>query len=322
MYSTFDEAWCLLQKALCFQKEPSTVLNSNIWKMAGQVLMDNPDCPVEVSRAVHALMCISLVEAPVGSPVSQANSRQARTAQALQGVSLAAQKSLAGMTASGQQLQQSTACDEQAEAQRMQQEATQLPSTALATISSQCQSPLLQAGGADHQVVGAVMAPIVLQLAESNRTVRRANAWMSNAAHSMDKSKSFQPLLAVAMVTQSQQLYGLARYQAASATARLTSAPAATTENGLKVPVTSPIRRKVAQDTRAEKRAFQQTQNMQERVINMPGAAQPAAGPSSNTGMQQTQGAADVLRRNMSGGIAIVYPGHSEEPYWTEWMGK
>ena len=54
----------------------------------------------------------------------------------------------------------------------------------------------------------------------------------------------------------------------------------------------------------------------------MPGAAQPAAGPSSNTGMQQTQGAADVLPRNMRGGIAIVYPGHSGEPYWTEWMGK
>lgn len=196
----------------------------------------------------------------------------------------------------------------------MQQEATQLLSTALATISSQCQSPLLQAGGADHQVVGAVMAPIVLQLAESNKTVRRANAWMSNAADSMDKSESFQALLAVAMVTQSQQLYGLARYQAASARARLTSAPAATTENGLKVPVTSPIRRKVAQDTRAEKRAFQQTQNMQERVVNMPGAAQPAAGPSSNTGMQQTL-AADVLPQNMSGGIAIVYPGHSGEPY-------
>ena len=242
--------------------------------MAGQVLMDNPNCPVEVSRAVHALMSISLPEVPVGSPVSQANSRQARTAQALQEVSLAAQESLAGMTASGQQLQQPTAYDEQAEAQRMQQEATQLLSTALATISSQCQSPLLQAGGADHQVVGAVMAPIVLQLAESNRTVCRANAWMSNAAHSMDKSESYQALLAVAMVTQSQQLYGLARYQAASARARLTSAPAASTENGLKVPMTSPVRRKAAQDTRAEKRAFQQAQSMQEHVVNMPGAAQ------------------------------------------------
>ena len=102
MYSTSAEADCLLQEALRTQKEPSTVLNSRIWKMAGQVLMDNPDCPVEVSRAVHALMGISLLEVPVGSPVSQANSRQARTAHALQGVSLAAQESLAGMTASRQ----------------------------------------------------------------------------------------------------------------------------------------------------------------------------------------------------------------------------
>ncbi|KAL0050065.1 hypothetical protein WJX82_003733 [Trebouxia sp. C0006] len=36
----------------------------------------------------------------------------------------------------------------------------------------------------------------------------------------------------------------------------------------------------------------------------------------------ETYGAADVLPMNMSGGIAIVYPGHSGEPYWTEWMGK
>ncbi|DBA92390.1 TPA: hypothetical protein ACH3X1_015761 [Trebouxia sp. C0004] len=76
---------------------------------------------------------------------------------------------------------------------------------------------------------------------------------MTNAAHSMDKSESFHTLLAVAMVTQSQQLYGLARYQAASARAWLTSALATGTEAGLKVPVTSPVCRKAAQDTRAEK---------------------------------------------------------------------
>ncbi|DBA74256.1 TPA: hypothetical protein ACH3X1_011041 [Trebouxia sp. C0004] len=73
-------------------------------------------------------MGISLPEVPVGRPVSQANIRQACTAQALQGVSLAAQalqgvslaaqESLAGVTASGQQLQQPTAYNEQAEAHR------------------------------------------------------------------------------------------------------------------------------------------------------------------------------------------------------------
>ncbi|KAL0040362.1 hypothetical protein WJX77_004773 [Trebouxia sp. C0004] len=62
------------------------------------------------------------------------------------------------------------------------------------------------------------------------------------------------------------------------------------------------------------------TQKEPSTVLNR--AAQPAAGPSSNTGMQQTQGAADVLPMNMSGGIAIVYPGHCGEPYWTEWMGN
>ena len=66
MYSTSAEARCFLQEALRTQKEPSTELNSRIWKMAGQVLMDNPDCPVEVSKAVHALMGISLPEVPAG----------------------------------------------------------------------------------------------------------------------------------------------------------------------------------------------------------------------------------------------------------------
>jgi len=47
----------------------------------------------------------------------------------------------------------------------------------------------------------------------------------------LESSESLQALLAVAMLTQSQQLYGLTRHQAASARARLASASAVGTSN-------------------------------------------------------------------------------------------
>ena len=49
-----------LQEALRTQKEPSSVLMTQIWRLAGQVLLDNPDCPFEVSKAIQALMGVLL----------------------------------------------------------------------------------------------------------------------------------------------------------------------------------------------------------------------------------------------------------------------
>ena len=284
--------------------------------MAGQVLLDNPDCPVEVSKAVHALMGVPPPEGPVGSPVSQANVRQAHTEQALQGVSLAAEELLASRTAHGQQLQQSTPNDAAAEAQHMREEATQILSSALERTSNSCQAPSLQAGGRDLQRVGAEMAPMVQQLVAYKHQA-------CHAANINDKSESFQALLAVAMVTQSQQLHGLARYQAANARARLSSAPPVDTEAGLKVPVTSPVRRQAAQEKKAEKTAFQQAQEMQERLQSRPPTAhtaQAAAASTSNASTQRTQHA-DVLPGNIDDGVVIVYPGHNGEPFWTRWLG-
>lgn len=310
------------------QKEPATPLMTDIWRLAGQVLMDNPDCPMEVSKAVHTLMGVPPPEGPDGSPVSQANAHQAHIDQAQQVVSQAAQERLASWTGLRQQLQQSTPYDAAAEAERIQREATQILSSALARVSSNCQSPSLQAGGLDLERVGTEMAPICQQLAESKMAMHRCNALTSNAAHNIERAGAFQPLLAAAVATQSQQIQSLARYQAADARARLSSAPAVDCQAGLKVLDTGPVRRQAAAEKKAKKRTFEQTQATQELPQRMPStaqAAQSAAAPTSNASVQATQ-YADVWPGNINDDgniidVAIVYPGHDGEPYWTAWLG-
>lgn len=317
-----------LDGSLHAQKEPPIALMTNLWSLAGQVLMDNPDCTVEVSKAVHALMGVPPPEGPVASPGSQANAHQAHIDQAIQVVSQAAQERLASWTGLRQQLQQSTPYDAAAEAERIQREATQVLSSALARVSSNCQSPSLQAGGLDLQRVGTEMAPICQELAASKMTMHRCNTVISNAAHNIERAGSFQPLLAAAVATQSQQIQSLARYQAADARARLSSAPAVDCEAGLKVLVTGPVRRQAAAEKKAKKRTFEQTQEMQEPLQTLPStaqAAQSAAGPASNASIQATQ-YADVWPGNINDDgniidVAIVYPGHDGEPYWTAWLG-
>ena len=257
------------QDAIHSPQEPSSVLKTKIWIMAAQVLLDIDDCPVEISKAVHALMGVAAPERPVGSPVSQSNQRRARTAQALQDISTAAEAAQGSLSAP----QQLPAYDAQAEAQRMQEEATQLLSAALSTLSPHAQASTLRVGGCDYQLAGAVMAPIIQQLAQANHTRRRADLHIAKAERQMEKTESFQALLAVAMVTQSQQLQGLARYQAANVRSSLAYSADDGCKPAPKEPLTSPERRQVNKQNKADKRAFQQTQAMQQRVNTFPAAA-------------------------------------------------
>ena len=178
--------------------------------------------------------------------------------------------------------------------------------------TSDCPSPSMQAGGLDLQRVGTEMAPMVQELVAYKQEAHHAKQQAHHAANIIEKSESFQALLSVAVVTLSQQLHGLARYQAANARARLSSAPPVDTEAGLQVPVTSPVRRQAAQEKKAEKTAFQQAQQMQERLQSRPPTAHAAAASTSN---------ADVLPGNINDGVVIVYPGHNGEPFWTQWLG-
>ena len=96
-----------LQEALAKQQSPDTVLQE-IWRLVGQVLLDTPGNPVQLSKAVHVLIGTQPPADVPGSPVSQVSQRQARTDQALNDI---------GIAAAQQESQPPVAFDSVAEAQ-------------------------------------------------------------------------------------------------------------------------------------------------------------------------------------------------------------
>ena len=54
------------------------------------MLLDVPDCPVQLAQAVYILMGKDPPEYLLNSPVRQVSERQARTAEALDAISLTA----------------------------------------------------------------------------------------------------------------------------------------------------------------------------------------------------------------------------------------
>lgn len=102
-----------MQEAIQSEHLPESVLMTRIWQVTGQVLLDTPDCPVELSRAVHILMD---QEPPA---VSETNERQSSTQQALHQFSMAA---------ADQQMHQHQPAqwDQHAEAQRIQRDSNEM----------------------------------------------------------------------------------------------------------------------------------------------------------------------------------------------------
>ncbi len=81
-----------MQEALRNNGQPGDMLTS-IWGLAGQVLLDVPDCPVQLAQAVYTLMGKDPPEHLLHSPVQEVSERQARTTEALEAISLTAQTS-------------------------------------------------------------------------------------------------------------------------------------------------------------------------------------------------------------------------------------
>ena len=82
-------SYCEMQEALRNNGQPGDVLFTSIWRLAGQVLLNVPDWLVQPAQAVYTLMCNP--EHLLNSPVRQFSERQARTAEALEAISLTAQ---------------------------------------------------------------------------------------------------------------------------------------------------------------------------------------------------------------------------------------
>lgn len=81
-----------VHEALKNGKQPDDVLQSQIWRFAGQLLLDVPNCPVQLSDAVHSLMGTEPpAQDSLASPVTQASDRQTHISQALDAISLTAQ---------------------------------------------------------------------------------------------------------------------------------------------------------------------------------------------------------------------------------------
>ena len=235
-----------------------------------------------------------------GSPVSQVSQRQARTEQALNDI---------GTAAAHQQSQPPVAFDSVAEAQVIRMEACALLSTAMMSMSNQSQT--LQPGQTDFTIAAATIAPIALQLANANSIIRDVQA-------TRGKAESFNALIAIALANQSQQIHGLAQFQAASvrsgasATAGNLSqrAPHAQPDQ----PLLSPERRQLARQTRQHKVAHKQTLQVQERLDNLPVASRPIR-PLTST-------ASAVMTGHINDGVQTVYPGKRGELQWDRWEGR
>ncbi|KAL0044081.1 hypothetical protein WJX82_007819 [Trebouxia sp. C0006] len=82
-----------VHEALLNNGQPDDVLLTSIWRLAGQVLLDVPDCPVQLAQAVYTLMGKDPPEHLLNSLVRQVSARQARTAEALEAVNCVSWKS-------------------------------------------------------------------------------------------------------------------------------------------------------------------------------------------------------------------------------------
>ena len=68
-------------------KEPDDVLHSQIWRFAGEVLLEVPDCPVQLAEAVHSVMGRGpLPQDSVNSTGQQLSERQTHTRQAMDAI--------------------------------------------------------------------------------------------------------------------------------------------------------------------------------------------------------------------------------------------
>ena len=279
-------------------------------KLVGQILEDAPDCADTLRKAEHALMDTPSPEGLAGSPVNQAVQQQARTAAALEQVGLVFQQRQASMTA---QEQGGSSCTLPGES--LQEEAARMSSMHMAAIASMY--PTLQPGGTEHAKVAGVMKHLAMEAA-TFRAEHRAD--IRKLANIYDRKDSSEALLAIGMAVQNQQVQGLTRFHAANLWSRNTSASAATVMPQLKQPITSPVRKKQAQQTKAEKIAYRQSQNMSRKLNSMPGTEQTSQKASGSH--IAVDGAPAAAPPAINDGLITVYPGHNGEPFWTEWKGK
>ncbi len=329
-----------MQEALKNGKEPDDVLQSQIWRFAGQLLLDVPNCPVQLSQAVHSLMGTEpSAQGSVHSPVRQASEREAHTRQALDAISLTAQTmrqqqqsqtALQGSTSEAQNSNASTAGAFQPRQQQQVNVFQQMQSALAALNPSAAAGQTLESSTMYHMasaMATAMMTPflqILEQQQERQQEERRVmlakmesmNRRLQCIEGKLDSNASFYPLMALAMAQLSQQTHALAQYLTvgySSSAAPLS--PAASP----KAAMLTPDKKRLSRQANARDMAKKQVANVQQRIDQQGQASMPLGAPSDG-GRALTARA--VLSRPPVNGMQIVYPGSAGEAYWCKWEGR
>jgi len=338
---------CKIQEALRNNGQPGEVLLTSIWRLAGQVLLVVPDCPVQLAQAVYTLMGKDPPEHLLNSPVRQVSERQARTAEALEAISLTAQtvqqhqlaqasQQAGANLANAQPPSTASAATDSQSAQPEQESAFQLLHSVMATVASSNEAAMAPEHAPVLHMIGAVMAPVVQMLRDEQqkeRAMHRASMdqllqqnrqlsqQLDRVEQKIDSNAHFYPLMAVAMAQLSQQMHGLAQFLAAGVgsgrakAGQLSPGPVPSVQQ----PVNTPQRKKMRKADDARHVARKQVLAVDERLDQQGPSAGPVQAP---TVLGQRQTAAAVLTGPIANGVQTVYPGKAGEELWVTWRGR
>ena len=224
-----------LQEALKSGKEPDDVLHSQIWRFAGEVLLEVPDCPVQLAQAVRTLMGRGpLPQDSVDSTGQQLSQRQSQTREAMDAIMHTAQTL--------RQQQQSQAAQQQSNADP-QSSADAAATTALqpslgplqVNIFQQMEQAMAAAASSSQipeqhsmhmmaaHMASAMMSPVLQALQHRDEVhqtaMRQMSAKVDNLSQQLqriesklDPNASFYPLMALTMAQLSHQTHHLAQY--------------------------------------------------------------------------------------------------------------
>ena len=318
----------------------STVALANL----KQVLLDVQDCPVQLAQAVYTLMGKDPPEHLLNSPVRQVSERQARTAEALEAISLTAQtvrehqlaQASQQAAANAQPPSTASAATDSQSAPPEQDSAFQLLHSAMATIASSNEAAMAPERAPVLQMIGAVMAPVVQMLKDEQQkehVMHRASMdqllqlnkqlsqRLDRVEQKVDSNAHFYPLMAVAMAQLSQQMHGLAQFLAAGFGSGRAKAgqlsPGAVPH--VQQPVNTPQRKKMRKADDARHVARKQVLAVDERLDEQ-GPSGGAVQAATVLGQRQT--AAAVLTGPIANGVQTVYPGKAGEELWVTWRGR
>lgn len=301
--------------------EPDEVLQSQIWRFAGEILKEVPG-PVQVAEAVHTLMGRQPpIQDPLNSPVQQVSERQARTSEALNAISQTAQAVRQQQQSQGAQQQRSA----DPQSSNFASQVLQRPHQELQVdIAQQMQAAMATAACSDDaylsaeqrsmrqmavQMATACMAPVLqvmkqrdeahqAEVRQLTATVASMSGQLQRMESKVDSNASFYPLMSLAMAQLSQQTHGLAQclsasFRSGAANPGLNS-PAASPRQPLATPQRKQLQRQDNARTKAKKQLLQ----------------------------AQGQNAQPVLSRAVTSALRIVYPGSAGEVSWCSWQGR